>query len=452
MINLTLVKAANLVNSGQISAVELVKATLQHIESVDYNAFISVFFEESIKRAEQIDKTKGSLPLKGVPIAIKDNIDIQGVVSTCGSAVFCDSSFPESKTKNVLGKFKAKENAFVVERLLAAGAIIIGKSNMDEFAMGSSNTTSAFGRVKGPIEPNAVPGGSSGGSACSVATNQCYAALGSDTGGSIRQPASYCGVVGLKPTFGSVSRHGCFPLAPSLDQIGPIARNIADTALVFSVIAAEDRQDKNTQNKPRNRNFDNMQPKKAVIGLIKELESVIKGDALTAYSLAIKKLENAGCEIKYVEIPHILSAHSIYCSFAFAEIADSMERIKENRHLFGSEVKRRIIAGRLIKKMPDLYQQGCNLRGKLAAEMNAALCGVDCLMMPSAPSAAFSFDEKNKEEIEFSDIFTQPASIAGLPAVSLPFYNNERGLPVGIQLVGRMFQERVLFETGLLLQ
>ncbi|MCL2675225.1 MAG: amidase family protein [Firmicutes bacterium] len=436
MIKLSLLEAVRYIKKGEITARELLEATVKHIYSVNYNAILSLFEEDAFFVADKVDMAIAAKEpagvLAGIPVIIKDNIDVAGYACTCGSGAF---------RANI-----AKVDADVVKKLKAAGAVILGKSNMDEFAMGSSNLTSAFGAVKNPFDMKRVPGGSSGGSACAVATHQCFFALGSDTGGSIRQPASYCGVVGLKPTHGSVSGAGCFPLAPSMDQIGPLTRTVGDCAAVFEVLALAERYDRYGSD------FSDIRTAPMRVGVINESLPEIRGDVSAAFDAAVVTLKARGCEVREVSVPSFIAAHYIYKTVAFAEITQSMRTVGAGRELLGREVKKRVLAGKVVLDSPALLAAGLAARIKLAEEMVFALSEVDVIMLPTAPSVAFRLaDDPSKREIKFSDMFTQPASIAGLPSLSVPFFKNAEGLPLGTQFVGKVFREKDIFAAGKLL-
>lgn len=454
-------KTAAKIRLGRLSASDLIAESLKKIQkNSDLNAVLWRDDSSATERANAVDSGKINGILAGIPIIIKDNIDVKGLPVTCGSAAF----------KNNI----ADKNAVVVDRLLSHGAVIVGKSNMDEFAMGSSNTTSAFGNVINPLDTSAVPGGSSGGSAASVAAGLCFASLGSDTGGSIRQPASYCGIVGLKPTYGSVCGIGCFPLAPSMDQIGPLARNVSDCALIYGAICdagidefidikpakgkiAVIKEALDAANELKNSSFGNNKKVRAVNNKCCDNSADTFDDYNATGAVkdtlmkAIDHLKASGCEVNIVSVPSFMKAHLIYKTLAFSEIAVTMRAVKCGRELLGKEVKKRIMAGRYALDHDKILAKAAVLRKQLTDEMNAALTGVDALLLPTAPSVAFKFnDGSERQEIEFSDMFTQPASIAGLPSLSVPF-DTACGLPMGIQLVGKMYGEKTVFGIAKLL-
>lgn len=428
----SLTVAAARLRSGEYSPKELLDETYRRIEQTHYNAILHICKDEAFRRAEELEKSSVRGALYGVPVIVKDNIMAQGQPFGCGSAVFAGKT--------------AERNAFIVDKLLAAGAIIIGRANMDEFAMGSSNTTSAYGRVLHPTDPDRVPGGSSGGSACAVATYQCMAALGTDTGGSIRQPAAYCGIVGLKPTYGTVSRSGIFPLAPSFDQAGPLARTVGDCAAVYSAICGYDCADEASLR----REYPVFAPRpfvKGRIGIIKEFADYYNEETLPVFRAALEKLKADGVEIIELSAPSFKTAAAIYTVIGGEETARSLKNSGGDLNLLGAEAKKRLLVGGYVARHPELKEKAEKCRRQLTAELVNAVESCDAVISPTAPSSAFRFDEDfGRKEIVCSDVFTQPASIAGLPALSVPFGGGS--LPMGIQLFGRAFSEQTLFDIG----
>jgi aspartyl-tRNA(Asn)/glutamyl-tRNA(Gln) amidotransferase subunit A len=398
-----------------------------------------------------------------VPCAIKDNILIEGKKCTAGS--------------RILENYLAPYDATVIKKLKTAGAIFLGKTNMDEFAMGSSTENSAFGATKNPHDLERVPGGSSGGSAAAVAADECVYALGSDTGGSIRQPASFCGVVGLKPTYGAVSRYGVMAMASSLDQIGPLAKNVADCKLVFDAIKGKDKMDSTSANSPtadrRPLTVDKLR-----IGLPKEYFA--KGIDPAVEKLvreAIAKMEKQGAKIEEISLPHSEYALASYYIIIFSEISANLARfdgvkygfsaggdasletndllsvyLKSRQHGFGDEVRRRIMLGTysLSSGYYDAYYlRAQKVRAKILEDFKKAFTKVDLIMTPVAPTTAFKIGEKTADPVQMylSDIYTVPVNMAGVPAMAMPCGKVDN-LPVGLQIIGPHFSEELIFEAG----
>jgi aspartyl-tRNA(Asn)/glutamyl-tRNA(Gln) amidotransferase subunit A len=447
------------ISSGSKSCRELTEKFLKNIdEGAHLNAFISIFPEQALHLADEIDAriTNGKAGrLAGMILGIKDLMVMQGGTTTCGS--------------KILANFSSPYNATVVRKLLAEDAIVLGKTNMDEFAMGSSNENSSFGPVRNPCDHERVPGGSSGGSAAAVAANLCMAALGSDTGGSIRQPASFCGVVGLKPTYGRVSRFGLVAFASSLDQIGPITKSVADAALLLEVIAGPDKYDSTSANVPVESYSENLGKgiKGLRIGLPKEYFS--EGlDPEIAHSVEKAKdiLRREGAEIVEVSLPHTEYAIAAYYIIATAEASSNLARYDGARYGFrhpdaqnledmyvlsrsqgfGVEVKRRIMLGTYVLSSgyyDAYYRKAQKVRTLIKGDFDRAFENVDCLLAPTAPTTAFKIGEKVDDPLTMylSDIYTVSVNLAGLPALSLPCGKDKIGLPIGLQLIGRAFDE-----------
>lgn len=456
----------------ELSSEELTAAYLDRIEAVDgrIGSYITVCPEQAREGAKAADarlaKGEGGA-LCGIPLNIKDNICTKGVRTTCGSKMLED--------------FVPPYNATVMEKLSAAGTVMLGKGNMDEFAMGSTCQTSYFGGAKNPYNTEHVPGGSSGGGAASVAAGLCAAALGSDTGGSIRQPAAFCGVTGLKPTYGAVSRYGLVAFASSLDQIGPIARSAEDCALLLSAIAGKDSNDgtmKAAENNYTSKIGASL--KGMTIGLPKEFFGEGCEDEVKALVLsAARRYEEMGCTIKEVSLPSLKYAVAAYYLISSAEAAsnlsrydgikfgyrsqngDSYEELIKNtrREGFGAEVKRRIMLGNYALSSgyyDAYYKKAVQIRGQLRDEYAGIFDACDMILTPTAPSAAYRIGQQDQSPVELyvGDICTVTVNIAGLPAISTPCGYTAEGLPVGMSLIGRAFDEATIigaadaFERG----
>lgn len=461
------------VRRGDFSAEAVTRAHLDRVAAVDpqVRAFLKVLPEEALACARAVDakraagKTLGALA--GVPVALKDNICAAGVPLTCAS--------------KILKGYTAPYDATVTERLKAADAVIIGKTNMDEFAMGSSNENSAYFPTKNPWDLERVPGGSSGGSAAAVAARMAALALGSDTGGSIRQPASFCGLVGLKPTYGAVSRYGLVAFASSLDQIGPLARCADDAALALSVIAGHDPKDSTSAPSPA-RDYaaeSNGALKGLRLGLPKEyMEAGLDGDTKLALENALRVLKEAGASIKEVGMPHTKYALSVYYIIAPSEASSNLARFdgvrygprkagaggtllelyEESRGAgFGPEVKRRIMLGAyaLSSGYYDAYYlKAQKVRTLIKADFDAAFGEVDLLVTPTTPGPAFRFGEKTDDPLQMylSDIFTLPANLAGVGGISVPAGLSAGGLPLGVQFMARPGEDHLLIRAARVLE
>ncbi len=431
-----------------------------------YNAFISILERRALQRAAQIDARLNSGTagrLAGLIIAIKDNICIRDTITTCGS--------------RILGNYVSPYDATVIRKLEAEDAIIIGKTNMDEFAMGSSTENSYFGTVRNPHDPSRVPGGSSGGSAAAVAAGMAMAALGSDTGGSIRQPAAFCGVVGMKPTYGRVSRFGLVAFASSLDQIGPLTKDVADNALILEIIAGHDERDSTSADRPVPHYSRAMmqEPGKLRIGLPKEYYTTgLNTEVRSAIEKSISILEKAaGAEIIDISLPHTEYAIADYYILATAEASSNLARfdgarygvradaspnleamyVQSRSQGFGDEVKRRIMLGTYALSAgyyDAYYRKAQQVRTLIVQDFNQAFDRCDCLITPTAPTTAFRIGEKADDPLAMylSDIYTVPANLAGLPGLSLPCGSDSQGLPIGLQILGKPFDEELLFRVA----
>ena len=464
--DLTIDKARLLLDSKELSALELTKLYLDRIDDLDENisSFLSINYENAIKQADNADSliAKGdSNILTGIPMQIKDNICTKGIRTTCAS--------------NMLEGFIPPYNAHIVEKLNEAGAILLGKGNLDEFAMGSSTENSSFKITKNPWDITRVPGGSSGGPAASVAASEVLFSIGSDTGGSIRQPASFCGVVGMKPTYGLVSRFGLIAFASSLDQIGPITNNVKDSAIVLSAMAGYDSRDSTSLKvdipdyskglKLDLKGFNIGVPKEYfTLGIDPKIENNIRE--------AIKTLEGLGANIEEVTLPHTEYALSVYYIIAPSEASanlsrydgvkygysdsvsesmwDALESTRESG--FGPEVKRRIFLGTyaLSSGYYDAYYvKAQKVRTLIRQDFENAFKKFDVLVMPTCPTTAFNVGDKIDDPIQMylNDIFTIPANIAGIPGISVPSGLID-GLPVGLQFMSGSLQEKKLFQAA----
>ena len=455
--------------SGEVSSKELVQEKINRINELDptLNSFLTVNTELALSKAEHIDNQISSgddlPPLSGIPIAIKDNLCTKGIKTTCAS--------------KILDNFVPPYESTVTKKLLNAGAIMIGKTNMDEFAMGSSTETSAFGPTLNPWNITKVPGGSSGGSAASVAAGLCYGSLGSDTGGSIRQPASFCGVVGMKPTYGRVSRWGLIAFASSLDQVGPFANNVSDAAEILQVISGKDEFDSTTVDIPVPNYLETLSKsiKGMKIGLIDNcfdhegLATDVKESVLGSASL----LENLGAEIVNVSCPRFNDGIATYYVIAPSEASANLARYDgvkygfrsedeqsliemttKSRALgFGNEVKRRILIGTYALSagyVDAYYKKAQQVRTLIRKDFDDAFKKVDVLLAPTAPTTAFGSGDNidNPMAMYLSDLLTIPANLAGLPAISLPCGFDNSGLPIGLQLIGNVFEEGKLLQVA----
>jgi len=450
----------------KFSAMELCRHTLSAIEndSRNLNSFITVTEKTALERAEKIDReislSEDPGPLAGVPVSIKDNVCLQGYPTTCAS--------------KVLENFIPPYDATCVRRLLDAGAVIVGKNNMDEFAMGSSNETSYFGPSLNPHGNQLVPGGSSGGSAAAVAAGLVPLALGSDTGGSVRQPAAFCGIYGLKPTYGAVSRYGLVAFASSMDQIGPMARSVNDLAILFSVINGHDSHDATSAGYKYPDIVGNLESdRKYKIGLPSSLfRQGIDAEIMGIFEKAGSDLQNDGHQLVEIELPHVDLAIAVYYVIANAEASSNLARYdgvnfglrvdginldsmmhRARSEGFGREVKRRIILGTHVLSAgycEAYYNHASRIRGMIRNDLDTAFNEVDIIMMPTTPTAAFKIGEKtdNPLEMYLSDIFTVPANLAGIPAISVPYGSAADGRPAGIQFMARGFDELSLFQIA----
>ena len=464
---LTVKEIVEKIKKKEIGVKETVLAYLKNIEDKDNNikAFLSINNEEALIKAEELDKeNEKNGQIFGIPVAIKDNINVYGTETTAGS--------------KILKGYISPYDATVVKKIKEQNGIVIGKTNCDEFAMGSSTENSAFFNTKNPLNTDYVPGGSSGGSAASVAANEAAAAFGSDTGGSIREPAGFCGIVGLKPTYGRVSRYGLIAFGSSLDVIGPLAKNVEDAAILTNVIAGFDRKDETTANLPVENYTDFLKRgvKGKKLGVIKEINDFkIQDEVSITLKEAINKLEVQGCEIEEVSIPHLKYALPTYYLIAPSEASSNLSRFDGVRYGlegigdnlrdfyedtrtkgFGREVKRRILIGTFALSegyFDEYYLKASKVRRLIAMDFEKAFEKVDALILPTTATTAFKFNEKkNPLEMYMSDIFTIPMNLAGIPAISIPFGKDNKGLPIGIQIAGKWFEEGEIFQISYALE
>ena len=465
---LTIHQAQQKLRAREISAVELTQAVLTRIQETDerLHSYLTVCAEESLAQAEAADRTLANgatpPPLCGIPVALKDVILAQGVRATAGS--------------KILEQFIAPYDATVTQRLKEAGAVIIGKVNCDEFAMGSSNENSAFTPCRNPWDTDRVPGGSSGGSAAAVAADQACAALGTDTGGSIRLPAAFCGIVGLKPTYGRVSRFGVVAYASSLDQVGPCTKDVRDCALLLDVIAGHDPRDSTSVNTPTPGYAAHLEQGVSGLRIGIPQEYFIEGmqpEVETAVREAIAHLQGLGAEIVPVSLPHTEYAVATYYIIAMAEASSNLARYDGVRYGyrasevedlgalyqttraqgFGSEVKRRIALGTYVLSAgyyDAYYLKAQKVRTLIRQDFLRAFEACDMIATPVAPTTAFRLGEKLADPLTMylSDIFTIAVNLAGLPGLSVPCGFDRHGLPVGLQLIGPPFEEEVLLRAG----
>jgi aspartyl-tRNA(Asn)/glutamyl-tRNA(Gln) amidotransferase subunit A len=451
---------------GETSARAAIESALNAAEKLNgsLNAFLEIDRDGALDRAAQVDAqaNKTLLPLAGVPLAIKDNICVRGLQASCGS--------------RILGPYHPPYNATAIERLIAAGSVIIGKTNCDEFAMGSSNENSAFGPVKNPWDISRVPGGSSGGSAAAVAAGIVPVALGSDTGGSVRQPAALCGVIGLKPTYGRVSRYGLVAFGSSLDQIGVLAREVSDAAAVLQVIAGRDPRDATTADVPvpdysaeLNENVRGLK-----IGVTRALLGEgLHPEVRAAVEKSIEVYRHLGAEIVDVDLPHAKYAIAVYYIIATAEASSNLARFdgvrygfraedapalkemyrKTRDEGFGAEVKRRIMLGTYVLShgyYDAYYLKAQQVRTLLRQDFAAAFEKCDAVLTPTTPTPAFLFGEKVDDPLAMylNDIYTVTANLAGVPGISVPCGLSSDGLPIGLQLLGPYWSEARLLRLA----
>lgn len=465
---LTALQLAEKIKQHQISVLDGVKYVFDQIEAKEdkVHAYLDTYKKEAYARAKEVQKgiEDGTYtgPLAGVPIAIKDNICIKGKTTTCAS--------------KILENFVPQYNAEVIDRLEQAGLVIIGKTNMDEFAMGSTTETSAYGVTRNPWDLEHVPGGSSGGSCAAVAASECYYALGSDTGGSIRQPSSFCGVVGLKPTYGTVSRYGLIAYGSSLDQIGPVAKDVSDCAAILETIASHDPKDSTSMDR------DDCDFTEALVDDVKGLRIGIPRDYMgegldpevnDAVMKAAKVLEEKGAIVEAFDLRLVKYAIPAYYTIADAEASSNLERFdgvkygyrtkdydglhnmykKTRSEGFGPEVKRRIMLGSFVLSSgyyDAYYLKALRTKALIKKEFDRAFRNYDIILGPAAPTTAPELGKSLSDPMKMylGDIYTISVNLAGLPGMSVPVGKDSKGLPIGMQLIGNVFEEKTLIRAA----
>ncbi len=468
LLDLTAVELAGQIKSGKTTAVEAMEAVIANIDSKEeeLNCYVTFDREAALSAAKEAQKKieAGELtgPLAGVPIAIKDNMCTEGVLTTCSS--------------KILGNFIPQFSSKAVKRIEEAGAVVIGKTNMDEFAMGSTTETSAYGPTKNPWNTEHVPGGSSGGSAAAVAANECFCALGSDTGGSIRQPASYCGVVGMKPTYGTVSRYGLIAYGSSLDQIGPLCKDVTDCATIMEVIASHDKKD-STSVERKDTDFTSALVDDVAgmrIGIPRDyfgegLDPQVKEAVLSAAEV----LKSKGAIVEEFDLSLVEYAIPTYYTIAAAEASSNLERFdgvkygfrakdydglhsmykKTRSEGFGPEVKRRIMLGSFVLSSgyyDAYYLKALRVKAMIKKAFDEAFAKYDVILGPVAPTTAPKLGSSLADPIKMylGDIYTISVNLAGLPGISVPCGKDDNGLPIGVQLIGDCFNEKKLIQTA----
>lgn len=467
--SLTAVTLGKKIKAGEVSVAEAAKACMDSIERYDseYNCFVTVADREDVmKQAEEIQKKidNGELtgPLAGVPVAIKDNMCLNGMLTTCSS--------------KILSNFVPTYTSEAVEKLIEAGMVIVGKTNMDEFAMGSTTETSYYGETKNPWDKNKVPGGSSGGSAAAVAAEEVVCALGSDTGGSIRQPASFCGVTGIKPTYGRVSRYGLIAYGSSLDQIGPLAKDVTDCAALLEIISRYDKKDSTSVNRDDN-DFTGAlvdDVKGLKIGLPRDYFSEgLDPDIKDAVYAAAKKLEEKGAIVEEFDLGMVEYTIPTYYIIAAAEASSNLERFdgvkygyrtdsytdlhnmykKSRSEGFGPEVKRRIMLGSFVLSSgyyDAYYVKALKAKALIKQAYDKAFEKYDIILGPVAPTTALKMGESLSDPIKMylGDVYTVPVNLAGLPGISLPCGYDRDGMPIGLQMVSDAFNEKTIIRAA----
>ncbi len=463
----TAVELSEQIKQGRVTVKEALDAVFEQIDCTEeaIHCYVTIDRERAYRQAQEVQKKidAGELtgPLAGVPFAIKDNLCTEGMLTTCSS--------------KILENFVPTYSAEAVKRLEAAGAVVIGKTNMDEFAMGSTTETSYFGITRNPRNTEHVPGGSSGGSAAAVAAGECFAALGSDTGGSIRQPASYCGVVGMKPTYGTVSRYGLIAYGSSLDQIGPLTKDVRDCAAILEVIAGEDKKD-STSMKREDTNFT-----EALVDDVKGMRIGIPRDYFgegldpevkQAVLAAAKVLEERGALVEEFDLSLVEYAIPTYYTIAAAEASSNLERFdgvkygyrapvddlhpmykKTRSEGFGAEVKRRIMLGSFVLSSgyyDAYYLKALRVKALIKKAFDEAFAKYDVILGPVAPTTAPRLGESLADPIKMylGDIYTISVNLAGLPGISIPCGTDSKGLPIGLQLIGDCFREKNLIRAA----
>ncbi len=468
ILDYTAVQLSEKIKQGEVKVAEAVEAVFEQIDKTEesLNCYVTLEKEKALKQAavvqEKIDKGELTGPLAGVPFAIKDNMCTEGTLTTCSS--------------KILSNFVPTFSAEAVLKLEEVGAVIIGKTNMDEFAMGSTTETSYYGVTRNPRNPEHVPGGSSGGSAAAVAAKECFAALGSDTGGSIRQPASYCGVVGLKPTYGTVSRYGLIAYGSSLDQIGPLTKDVTDCAAVLEAITSHDLKD-STSMERENTDFTSALVKDVKgmrIGIPKDyLGEGLDPEVKEAVLRAAEVLKAQGAVVEEFDLSLVEYAIPTYYTIAAAEASSNLERFDgvkygyraegvEDLHPmykrtrsegFGAEVKRRIMLGSFVLSSgyyDAYYLKALRVKALIKKAFDDAFAKYDLILGPVAPTTAPKLGESLSDPIKMylGDIYTISINLAGLPGISVPCGEDKKGLPIGLQLIGDSFQEKKLIQAA----
>ena len=468
LLNMSAVSLAKAIKAGETTAVEAMEAVIAQIEKSEkeLNCYVTFDKEAALASAKEvqakIEAVELTGPLAGVPFAIKDNMCTKGVLTTCSSKIL----------ENFIPQFDCE----AVKRLTDAGAVIIGKTNMDEFAMGSTTETSAYGPTKNPRNTEHVPGGSSGGSAAAVAANECFAALGSDTGGSIRQPASYCGVVGMKPTYGTVSRYGLIAYGSSLDQIGPLCKDVTDCATIMEIIAAHDSKDSTSVER------DDTDFTSALVDDVKGLRIGIPRDYFgegldpevkEAVLNAARVLESKGAVVEEFDLSLVEYAIPTYYTIAAAEASSNLERFdgvkygyraseyeglhnmykKTRSEGFGPEVKRRIMLGSFVLSSgyyDAYYLKALRVKAMIKKAFDEAFAKYDLILGPVAPTTAPKLGSSLSDPIKMylGDIYTISVNLAGLPGISVPCGKDSKGLPIGVQMIGDCFKEKNLIRAA----
>jgi aspartyl-tRNA(Asn)/glutamyl-tRNA(Gln) amidotransferase subunit A len=464
---LTLYDAGKKLRAGEFSSVELAQAIFDRISAYDerIHAYLTLDREAALDQARRADarlsNQENVSPLLGIPIAIKDNFLTRGLRSTAAS--------------KILGDFVPPYDATTVQKLRAAGAVIVGKTNLDEFAMGSSAENSAFFPTRNPWNLERIPGGSSGGSAAAVAADECIAALGTDTGGSIRQPAACCGVVGLKPTYGRVSRYGIIAFASSMDQVGPMTKDVRDSAFLLEAIAGRDLADSTSIDRPVPRYADGLtgEINGLRIGVPKEyFVSGMQADVAQAVREAIGELAKNGALIEEISLPHTEYAVAVYYIVATAEASSNLARYDGMRYGyradaddltetyrisrdegFGAEVKRRVMLGTYALSAgyyDAYYLKAQRVRALIKRDFDEAFQRCDVIVTPTTPTTAFKLGEKMQDPLQMylSDIYTISINLAGLPALSLPCGFDQEGMPIGMQVIGKHFDEGTILRVA----
>ncbi|MBI5457810.1 Asp-tRNA(Asn)/Glu-tRNA(Gln) amidotransferase subunit GatA [Candidatus Kaiserbacteria bacterium] len=458
---LTIAEARRALDAKEYSALELTNAYLDAIAQKDgeFHAYLEVWTDsarEEAKAADAMIAAGKSQPLTGIPIAVKDNMLIEGRIVSAAS--------------KILENYHASYDATVISKLKAQGVVFLGRTNMDEFALGSSTENSAYGPTKNPHDTSRVPGGTSGGSAAAVAAGMALAALGSDTGGSIRQPAAFCGVVGLKPTYGAVSRSGLIAAASSLDQIGTLAKNVNDAKILFDAIRGHDAMDSTSIENPKS---EIRNPKK--LGVPREFLTDLNPEIRTQFESTLQTLKDKGYSVTDVALPSLQYALAVYYIINPAEVSTNLARLDGIRYGlsvpadvigevysktraagFGAETRRRILVGTFVLSSgyaDAYYRKARSARELIRADFAKAFESVDAIVMPTTPSPAFKLGEKNNDPVSLylEDIFTVPVNLAGVPAISVPGGTVERDgkkLPVGFQIIGAWGGEQTLFAIG----